>query len=224
MASRRCPTMPILTTLVSSLNSAALHPGSQVSTPPPLKAQEFLKFLFLFAWRGVVSSYLPRNFDTYGQVSCGLLDKGYEQDMHQCHVKIKELRQAYQKAREANRCFGAMPKTCCFYKELDAILDGDPTSTAKSLVDISAGLEAADSGLNPEDKVMDDEVELEDNVEPMAGSSGCATSWDLFSTPEGSNQSQQPVFGAHDAGEESPDVAFRGMPYTLAEHLPQIRK
>ncbi|EMP42441.1 hypothetical protein UY3_00280 [Chelonia mydas] len=55
--------------------------------------------------------------------------------MHQCHAKIKELRQAYQKEREANCRSGAVPKTCCFYKELDIILGGDPTSTAKSPVD-----------------------------------------------------------------------------------------
>ncbi|EMP35934.1 hypothetical protein UY3_06900 [Chelonia mydas] len=98
----------------------------------------------------------------------------------------------------------------------------DPTSTAKSLVDTSAGLETADSRLNPENEVVDEEVELEDDVERTAGLS--AVSQDLFSTLEVSSQSQQFVSGKHHAGEESPDVAFRGTPYTLTEHLREIKK
>ncbi|XP_043371583.1 zinc finger and SCAN domain-containing protein 32-like [Dermochelys coriacea] len=164
------------------------------------------------------------DFDTYGQISRGMLEKGYEQDTQQGHVKIKELRPVYQKARESNYRSGAVPKTCCFYKELDAILGGNPAPTAKSPVDTLVGLEMAESGLNPEDKVVDEEVELEDDVEHIAGSSGGMASQDLSSALEGSSQSQQPVSGVHDAGEESYDVAFRGTPYTPAEHLRHIRK
>ncbi|EMP38007.1 WW domain-containing transcription regulator protein 1 [Chelonia mydas] len=70
--------------------------------------------------------------------------------------------------------------------ELDAILGGNPTSM--SPINTSLGLEVADSGLNPKDEVLDEEVELEDDVEHAAGSS----------------QSQQSVSSVHDAGEESP--------------------
>lgn len=72
-----------------------------------------------------------------------MLNKGYEGNTQQCHGKIKELRQVYQKARESNCCSGAVPKTCSFYKELDAILSSNLTS-AKSPVDASVGLETAD--------------------------------------------------------------------------------
>ncbi|KAG6928746.1 zinc finger and SCAN domain containing 20, partial [Chelydra serpentina] len=82
-----------------------------------------------------------RNSDTYRQISHGFLGKGYEWDTHQCHAKIKELRQAYQKAKEANCCSGAAPKTCHFYKELDTILGSELTSTAKTPVATLAGLE-----------------------------------------------------------------------------------
>ncbi|EMP38031.1 hypothetical protein UY3_04790 [Chelonia mydas] len=77
-----------------------------------------------------------RNFDTF-------CEKIYDWDTLQCRAKIKELRQVYHKAREANHRSSAAPKTCRFYKELDAILGGDLTSTAKSPVDTSAGLEVA---------------------------------------------------------------------------------
>lgn len=78
-----------------------------------------------------------------------MLEKGYEGDVEQCCVKIKELKQAFQEAREANCHAGAAPKTCCFCKELDAILGGNPTSTTRSPVDTTARLEAVDSGINP---------------------------------------------------------------------------
>ncbi|XP_043363770.1 uncharacterized protein LOC122458685 [Dermochelys coriacea] len=83
---------------------------------------------------------------------------------------------------------------------------------------------AGGSGLNPKEEVVDEEVELEDNVENMTGSSSGMASQDLFSIPEGSRQSQQSISGVYDAGEESSDVDFRGTHCTLAEHLCQIRK
>ncbi|EMP27131.1 Zinc finger and SCAN domain-containing protein 29 [Chelonia mydas] len=144
-------------------------PGSKRS--PAWSTPELLDLLALWG-EEAGQSQLPsscRNFDTYGQISCGRLDKGYERDTHQCHTKIKELRQAYQKARESNSRSGAAPKTCRFYKELDTILGSDPTSTAKSPANTLVGLETADIGINPEDKIIDEEVKLEDDVEHKAG-------------------------------------------------------
>ncbi|EMP39843.1 hypothetical protein UY3_02952 [Chelonia mydas] len=119
-----------------------------------------------------------------------LVQKGYDRDMLQCRAKIKELRQVYHKATEANHHSGATPKTCQFYKELHTILSGDLTSIAKSPVDTSVGLEAAKRGPNPEDEVIDEEVELDDHVELLAVSPGGAGSQELFTTLEVSSQSQ----------------------------------
>ncbi|EMP26932.1 Zinc finger and SCAN domain-containing protein 29 [Chelonia mydas] len=97
---------------------------------PAWSTPEFLALLALWG-EDVVQSQLRssrRNFDTYSQISCGMLEKGYKWDTHQCNVKIKELKQPYQKARESNHCSGAAPKTCYFYKELDAILSSDLTA------------------------------------------------------------------------------------------------
>ncbi|EMP35271.1 hypothetical protein UY3_07564 [Chelonia mydas] len=109
-----------------------------------------------------------RNCDTYGQISQGLCERGYDQDTLQCKAKIKELRQAYHKAMESNCRSDASSKMCWFYKELDAILSGDLTTTTSPL-DTSAGLEVVERGPNPEDKVTDDEVELDDDVELEQG-------------------------------------------------------
>ncbi|KAM7177576.1 uncharacterized protein RBU57_012376 [Macrochelys suwanniensis] len=65
-----------------------------------------------------------RNANTYAKVSKGMQDRGYNRDAQQCRVKIKELRQAYQKTRDANSHSGSEPQTCCFYDELHAILGG----------------------------------------------------------------------------------------------------
>ncbi|EMP39608.1 hypothetical protein UY3_03204 [Chelonia mydas] len=124
--------------------------------------------------------------------------------MLQCRAKIKELKQAYHKVREANCCSGAVSKTCRFYKELDAILGGDPTSTAKSPVDISEGTEAAERAPNPEDEVTDEEVELDEDVQLPVGLPGGAGSQELFSTPEVSSQSQQFLSGEQETGDETP--------------------
>ncbi|XP_050797837.1 zinc finger and SCAN domain-containing protein 29-like [Gopherus flavomarginatus] len=103
-----------------------------------------------------------KNFDTYGQIACSLQEKGYDWVRLQCRAKVKELRKVYHKAGEENCCSGAVPQTCHFYKELDGILAGDLTSTAKSTMDISVGLELVESVSNPEEEVTDEEVESED--------------------------------------------------------------
>ncbi|EMP34338.1 hypothetical protein UY3_08507 [Chelonia mydas] len=62
----------------------------------------------------------------------------------------------------------------------------------------------AESGPNPQDEVVDEEVELEDDVEPTAGLPNGAASQELFTTPEVSSQSQQSLSGEQEAGEETP--------------------
>ncbi|XP_050822147.1 zinc finger and SCAN domain-containing protein 29-like [Gopherus flavomarginatus] len=80
-----------------------------------------------------------RNYDTFGQVSKAILERGHDRDALQCRVKVKELQSAYCKAREGNRRSGAAPTTCRFYKELDAILGGDPTANPRTTMDTSGG-------------------------------------------------------------------------------------
>ncbi|EMP32104.1 hypothetical protein UY3_10779 [Chelonia mydas] len=43
-----------------------------------------------------------RNAKTFVKISQGMKDRGHNRDPKQCRVKLKELRQAYQKTREAN--------------------------------------------------------------------------------------------------------------------------
>ncbi|EMP37368.1 Zinc finger and SCAN domain-containing protein 29 [Chelonia mydas] len=188
-------------TASSQLTMLAFHRRQN----PVWSTPELLDLLGLWEEEAVQSQVCSshRNFDTYGLIASGTEEKGHERDMHQCHAKIKELRQVYQKAREANHCFGAVPKTCHFYKELHVILGGNPTSTTKSTVDTSGGLEGVISGLKPEDEVMEEEVELEDNVEHTTELYGGVVSQDLFLILEGSIQFLHSGSGTHDEGDGS---------------------
>ncbi|XP_074927750.1 uncharacterized protein LOC116825581 isoform X2 [Chelonoidis abingdonii] len=171
-----------------------------------------------------------RNFDVYSQIARGMEEKGYDRDPQQCRVKIKELRQAYQKAKEANSRSGAEPQTCRFYKELHAILDGDSTSTAKHPVDTLGDLESQATGVNPEIEVMIKEEEDEEEEEyggQATGGSGGVASQDFFLTPEQSSQSQQSSPGEPDAGEgtsAAANAALRASPSTPEERLGQVRR
>ncbi|KAG6928002.1 hypothetical protein G0U57_008903 [Chelydra serpentina] len=74
--------------------------------------------------------------DTYGQISRCMTERGPDRDTLQCRVKVKELQNTNHMAQEANPA----PMSCWFYKELDAILGSNPTSTAKTIVDTSVAV------------------------------------------------------------------------------------
>ncbi|CAM5079614.1 unnamed protein product [Eretmochelys imbricata] len=87
----------------------------------------------------------------------GLKDRGHNRDPKQCSVKLKELRQAYQKTREANGRSGSEPQTCRFYDELHAILGGSATTTPAMLFDSFNG-----DGGNTEAGFWDEEDDEEE--------------------------------------------------------------
>ncbi|EMP42056.1 hypothetical protein UY3_00646 [Chelonia mydas] len=94
-----------------------------------------------------------------------MTERGHDRDTLQCRVKVKELQNAYHKAREANCRSSAAPTSCRFYKELDTILGGDPTSTAKDPVDTSLACVPVESGLSQEEAILDEEGEGDPEAE-----------------------------------------------------------
>ncbi|KAM7152491.1 uncharacterized protein RBU57_012636 [Macrochelys suwanniensis] len=80
----------------------------------------------------------------------------------QWRVKIKELRQAYQKTKESNGRFGSQPQTCRFYAALYAILGGAATTTPPLSVDSDDGVfssvASSEVFADGEDDEGDDEV------------------------------------------------------------------
>ncbi|XP_065446718.1 uncharacterized protein LOC135982682 [Chrysemys picta bellii] len=127
--------------------------------------------------------------------------------MQQCRAKIKELRQVYHKMREANHRSGGACKTCCFYKELNAILVGDPISITDCPVDTS---HAAERGSNPEAEIVN-----EDDVVLPVGLPGGPGSQELFSTPE--------VLSGEREADETPAQTLNTS-RTPVDWLRQIRK
>ncbi|EMP35950.1 Vimentin-type intermediate filament-associated coiled-coil protein [Chelonia mydas] len=92
-------------------------------------------------------------------------------------MKVKELRQAYQKTKEANGRSGSELHTCRFYDQLHGILGGDPTTTPPLSVDTCKG----GVSHNREEDFVDEE---EENVQQANGESILPGSQDLFITVE----------------------------------------
>ncbi|EMP26788.1 hypothetical protein UY3_16188 [Chelonia mydas] len=114
--------------------------------------------------------------------------------------------------------------SCRFYKELDAILGGDPPSTAKSPVDTSLAHVPVESGPNQEEAILDEEGEGEPEAEDES-EAGDACSQELFSTLEEPSQSQQSDLGEVQTGEEAPGqlLCLEGLFCTYSpSQLPQL--
>ncbi|XP_077681469.1 uncharacterized protein LOC144269557 [Eretmochelys imbricata] len=142
--------------------------------------------------------------------------KGYDQNAQQCRVKVKELQNAYRKAHEANSLSGA---TCHFYKELDAVFGGDPTSTPRITIDTS---QPSSTRQGEEEESISNGAEEEGDT--TASLDAC--SQELFSSQEEGSQSQQLVLGKGQTPEEVPDATLRSQPSVLspAKRLQRIRK
>ncbi|XP_074810094.1 zinc finger and SCAN domain-containing protein 29-like [Natator depressus] len=113
----------------------------------------------------------------------GMREKGYTRDIEQCHMKIKELWQEYQKTREANGCSGSAPQICHFYEELHAILGGNPTTNPKGSMDTSQESRAT-LGNNKENIVDTEKEEEKENGRQARGGSILPNSQELLLTLE----------------------------------------
>ncbi|XP_073199191.1 uncharacterized protein [Lepidochelys kempii] len=123
-----------------------------------------------------------RNAKTFVKISQGMKDRGHNRDPKQCRVKLKELRQAYQKTREANSRSGSEPQTCRFYDELHAILGGSATTTPAVLFDSFNGDGGNTEAGFGDDEEDDDEEEVVDSSQQASGETGFPDSQELFLT------------------------------------------
>ncbi|XP_065421427.1 uncharacterized protein LOC135975218 [Chrysemys picta bellii] len=121
-----------------------------------------------------------RNGKVLEKVSKAMKDRGHNRDTQQCRVKIKELRQAYHKAREANGRSGAEPQTCRFYAELHAILGGAATTTPTVCYDsVNGETHREDGSGNEEDE---DGGTVGSSQQQGSGETGFPNSQDMFVT------------------------------------------
>ncbi|XP_074980952.1 zinc finger and SCAN domain-containing protein 29-like [Caretta caretta] len=121
-----------------------------------------------------------RNAKTFVKISQGMKDRGHNRDLKQCRMKLKELRQAYQKTREANARSGSEPQTCRFYEELHGILGGSATTTPAVLFDSFNGDGGnTEAGFGDEE---DDDGEVVDSSQQGSRETGFPDSQELFLT------------------------------------------
>ncbi|XP_065445625.1 uncharacterized protein LOC135982523 [Chrysemys picta bellii] len=107
-------------------------------------------------------------------------DRGHNRDAQQCRVKIKELRQAYHKAREANGRSGAEPQTYRFYAELHAMLGGAATTTPTVCFDSFNGETHREVGSGYEED--EDEDNVDSSQQQGSGETGFPNNQDMFIT------------------------------------------
>ncbi|XP_065439180.1 SRRM2 protein homolog rsr-2-like [Chrysemys picta bellii] len=146
-----------------------------------------------------------RNAKTFEKISKGMMERGHNRDSEQCRVKVKELRQAYQKTKEANGRSGSEPRTCRYYAELHAILGGAATTTPPLFVDSGSGIVST-----PEDSA-DGVEEEEDELAESTQHSLLPNSQDLFLTltevpsqaSQASTQDSDPMEGTSAAANSS---------------------
>ncbi|EMP34056.1 Zinc finger and SCAN domain-containing protein 29 [Chelonia mydas] len=142
-----------------------------------------------------------RNAKIFEKISSGMKDRSDNRDLQQCCVKIKELRQAYQKTKQANGRSGSEPQTCCFYDELHEILGCTPTTTSPLSVDTCKG---GVSRNRDEDLGDEEEEEDEDSAQQASGETILPDSQELFITLE--PISSQPRLPDHEAREGTSGV------------------
>ncbi|KAM9165022.1 uncharacterized protein ACDP82_002183 [Pangshura tecta] len=147
-----------------------------------------------------------------------MMDKGHSRDSVQCRVKVKELRQAYQKTKEANGRSGAGPKTCRFYAELHAILGGCATSSPPLSLDSDLGVVIAMAEDDADGEEYDEEAE-EDDLAESTQHSVSPNSQELFVTQELASQPSQD----NEAMEDTSAANFSRLP-TPSQRLSKIRR
>ncbi|XP_065415763.1 uncharacterized protein LOC135973990 isoform X2 [Chrysemys picta bellii] len=162
-----------------------------------------------------------RNAKTFEKISKGMMERGHSRDSDQCRVKVKELRQAYQKTKEANGRSGSEPRTCRFYADLHAVLGAAATTTPPLTVDSEAGII---SSVTPEDSVDGEEEEEEDELAESTQHSVLPNSQDLFlSLTEVPSQPSQANIQDHDPMEGTSAANFSSLP-PPSRSLSQIRR
>ncbi|KAM9134265.1 uncharacterized protein ACDP82_009665 [Pangshura tecta] len=195
---------------------------------PAWTDREVLDLIAVWGDESVLSELCSkkRNAKIYEKISKAMTERGYSRDATQCHVKIKELRQGYQKTKASNGCSGSQPQTCRFYEALHSILGAAATTTPPLTVDFEDGIvSTAGSSVMFVDG-EDEEGDEEDEAVDSTYNTDFPNSQDLFITlTEIPYQPSPAIIPDPESGEGS--VAVTVSRPTLAfpsQRLAQIRR
>ncbi|XP_065410938.1 uncharacterized protein LOC135973154 [Chrysemys picta bellii] len=123
-----------------------------------------------------------RNAKIYEKISKDMSERGYSRDATQCCVKIKKLRQGYQKTKEANGRSGSHPQTSRFYEALHSILGAAATTTPPVTVDSEDGIVSTAGSSDMLGDGEDEEGDEEGEAVGSAHNADFPDSQDLFIT------------------------------------------
>ncbi|EMP39884.1 hypothetical protein UY3_02903 [Chelonia mydas] len=167
--------------LASSLKQVTIQ-SQNCKRAPAWSKRETLDLIAVWGEESVQAELRTsrRNADIYAKITQGMVERGYTSDTQQCRVKVKELRQAYHKTKEANGRSRSEPQICRVYDQLCAILGGNPTSNPPLSVDTSK----VGVSCNMEKDFVDKEEEEEENAQQASGESILPSSQDFFITLE----------------------------------------
>nr|XP_048695034.1 uncharacterized protein LOC125631810 [Caretta caretta] len=185
--------------------SQRIFPGDHASKQSPVWSNGEVLDLISVCGEKVVQSQLNsshRNYNIFRQISRDMMERDHDWDALQCRVQVKEVRNVFCKAREANSHSSAAPTTCRFYKELDVTLGGDLTSTPSTTMDTSEY-----SPTRQEEEEQSGSEHAEEEEDTPASLDAC--SQELFSSQEEGSQLRRLVLGEGQTLEEVPDATLR---------------
>ncbi|XP_065413770.1 uncharacterized protein LOC135973632 [Chrysemys picta bellii] len=167
-----------------------------------------------------------RNAKIYEKISKAMMERGYSWDATQCCMKIKELRQGYQKTKVSNGRSGSQPQTCRFYKALHSILGAAATTTPPLSVDSDDGVLSMATSLEMFTDGEDEEGDEEDEAVNSTFNADFPDSQDLFITlTEIPYQPSQGGNPDRESGEGSVAASVsRATPASSSQRLAQIRR
>ncbi|EMP41788.1 hypothetical protein UY3_00944 [Chelonia mydas] len=145
-----------------------------------------------------------RNAQTFEKISKGMKDRGYNRDPQQCHMKLKELRQAYQKNRSKWPLGGRAPDMALLCDELHAILGGVATTTPPLCFDSINGLSCSRDAHFGDEEDEEEEEKVEDSAQQASGET---ESQELFLTLDLEPVPAEPTQGGLPDPQGSPSVA-----------------
>ncbi|XP_053883195.1 protein lin-52 homolog isoform X1 [Malaclemys terrapin pileata] len=167
-------------TMQSSSAQVTVMESQDLKRAPAWTKWEVRDLLTIWGDESVLAELRSSNGKILEKVSKAMKDRGHNRVAQQCRVKIKELRQAYHKAREANGRSGAEPQTCRFYANLHAMLGGAATTTPSVCFDsINGESRNREAGSGYEE---DDDEDNEDSSQQGSRETGFPNSQDMFIT------------------------------------------
>ncbi|KAJ6655667.1 hypothetical protein lerEdw1_004903 [Lerista edwardsae] len=75
---------------------------------------------------------MPTNSDLYAVLAKKMAEEGFLRTRIQCNNRVRDLRKAYRKAKDAMGKAGAVPVRCRFFRELDEICGGEAEGVPSS--------------------------------------------------------------------------------------------